>query len=194
MPIYKGSTKLGTIYHGGTKIGKGYKGATLVYSGGMKILTLKYTIDSSTGFCYCGFFDGINYLPGQPLMLGIGLTNEGVFAVEKITSISDTSLSIASNNSYRNPFNINIGTIPFIGWIRSQANVPTNIAYVITSPKARVGDYCIQGNSANAGFGWSAINVSSDDGTTVTYTGGLGPTNSFNKSTANASTQYLYRA
>ena len=31
MPIYKGSTKLGTIYHGGTKIGKVYKGATLVF-------------------------------------------------------------------------------------------------------------------------------------------------------------------
>ena len=31
MPIYKGSTKLGTICHGGTKIGKGYKGSTLVF-------------------------------------------------------------------------------------------------------------------------------------------------------------------
>lgn len=31
MPIYKGSTKLGTIYHGGTKIGKVYKGSTLVF-------------------------------------------------------------------------------------------------------------------------------------------------------------------
>ena len=31
MPIYKGSTKLGTIYHGGTKIGKVYKGSTLMY-------------------------------------------------------------------------------------------------------------------------------------------------------------------
>lgn len=31
MPIYKGSTKLGTIYHGGTKIGKVYKGATKVF-------------------------------------------------------------------------------------------------------------------------------------------------------------------
>ena len=33
MPIYKGSTKLGTIYHGGTNNGKVYKGSTLVYSG-----------------------------------------------------------------------------------------------------------------------------------------------------------------
>ena len=31
MPIYKGSTKLGTIYHGGTKIRKVYKGATKVF-------------------------------------------------------------------------------------------------------------------------------------------------------------------
>ena len=31
MPIYKGSTKLGTIYHGSTKIGKVYKGATKVF-------------------------------------------------------------------------------------------------------------------------------------------------------------------
>ena len=31
MPIYKGSTKLGTIYHSGTKIEKVYKGSTLVY-------------------------------------------------------------------------------------------------------------------------------------------------------------------
>ena len=32
MPIYKGSTKFGTIYHSGTKIGKVYKGSTLVYN------------------------------------------------------------------------------------------------------------------------------------------------------------------
>lgn len=31
MPIYKGSTKLGTIYNGSTKIGKVYKGATKVF-------------------------------------------------------------------------------------------------------------------------------------------------------------------
>lgn len=31
MPIYKGSTKLGSIYHGGTKIEKVYKGATKVF-------------------------------------------------------------------------------------------------------------------------------------------------------------------
>lgn len=31
MPIYKGSTKIGTIYKGSTKIGKVYKGSTLVY-------------------------------------------------------------------------------------------------------------------------------------------------------------------
>lgn len=31
MPIYKGSTKIGTIYKGPTKIGKVYKGGTLVY-------------------------------------------------------------------------------------------------------------------------------------------------------------------
>ena len=33
MPIYKGSTKLGTISRGPTKIGKVYKGSTLVYQG-----------------------------------------------------------------------------------------------------------------------------------------------------------------
>lgn len=32
MPIYKGSTKLGTVYHDGTKIGNVYKGSTLVYN------------------------------------------------------------------------------------------------------------------------------------------------------------------
>lgn len=30
MPIYKGSTKLGTVYHGGTKIENVYKGSTLI--------------------------------------------------------------------------------------------------------------------------------------------------------------------
>lgn len=192
MPIHKGSTKIGVIKKGNTKIGKVYKGSTLVYSGGTKMLTLKYNIDSN-GIYSRGFFDGINYLPGQPLMLGLGINYEGVFAVEKITSISATSLSIANNMSYRNPFNINIGTIPFIGWIRSQANVPTGIAYVITSPKAQVGDYCIQGNSVNIGFGWDGVNVSSDNGTTVTYKYN-NMTDSFNKSIANTSTQYLYRA
>lgn len=33
MPIYKGSTELGTIYHGDTKMGKVYMGSTLVSSG-----------------------------------------------------------------------------------------------------------------------------------------------------------------
>ena len=193
MPIYKGSTKLGTVYHGGTKIEKGYKGSTLVYSGGTKILTLKYNVDNN-GVCSRGFFDGINYLQGQPLMLDSGLSQEGFAVVEKITAISDTSLSIANNMSYKNPFNINIGTLPFVGWISAaQANMPTGMAYVITSPKAQVGDYCIQGNSCNIGFGWSGTNVSSDDGTTVTYSV-LHHATSFNKSIANASTQYLYRA
>ena len=193
MPIYKGNTKLGTIYHGGTKIGKVYKGSTLVYSGGTKMLTLKYNVDNN-GICSRGFFDGINYLPGQPLMLDSGLSQEGFTVVEKITAISDTSLSIANNRSYRNPFNINIGTLPFVGWISAaQANMPTGMAYVITSPKAQVGDYCIQGDSWNIGFGWSGTKVSSDDGTTVTYNFG-NSTTSFNKSIANASMQYLYRA
>ena len=31
MPIYKGSTKIGTIYHGGTLIKRVYKGETVVY-------------------------------------------------------------------------------------------------------------------------------------------------------------------
>ena len=191
MPIYKGSTKIGTIYQGGTKIEKVYNGSTLVYSGGTKMLTLKYF--DNNGAITRGFFDGINYLPGQPLMLDSGMSQEGFTVVEKITAISDTSLSIANNRSYRNPFNINIGTLPFVGWISAaQANMPTGIAYVITSPKAQVGDYCIQGNSWNIGFGWHGATVSSDDGTTVTYNGFT--TDSFNKSAANASIQYLYRA
>ena len=46
MPIYKGSSKQGTIYVGGTKIGKVYKGNTLVYSGGEKQILL-YSIGSN---------------------------------------------------------------------------------------------------------------------------------------------------
>ena len=49
MPIYKGSTKLGTIYHGGTKIGKVYKGSTLVYQDKIEeILTINFYYGSST--------------------------------------------------------------------------------------------------------------------------------------------------
>ena len=43
MPIYKGSTKLGTIYHGGTKIGKVYKGSNLVYSGQLSVYNIYRT-------------------------------------------------------------------------------------------------------------------------------------------------------
>lgn len=49
MPIYKGSTKLGTIYHGITKIGKVYKGSTLVY-GVKKYKTLTFTANGSFTF------------------------------------------------------------------------------------------------------------------------------------------------
>ena len=45
MPIYKGSTKLGTIYHGSTKIGKVYNGGTLVYSGSTKNIPVYFVGD-----------------------------------------------------------------------------------------------------------------------------------------------------
>ena len=40
MPIYKGSTKIGTIYKGPTKIGKVYHGSTLVYEGNTKTIPI----------------------------------------------------------------------------------------------------------------------------------------------------------
>ena len=56
MPIYKGSTKLGTVYHDGTKIGKGYKGSTLVYSSQLSVYNIYGTNQEQNRFC--GFFLG----------------------------------------------------------------------------------------------------------------------------------------
>ena len=56
MPIYKGSTKLGTVYHGGTKIGKVYKGSTLVYSGQLSVYNIYSTNQVQDG--NPGFFLG----------------------------------------------------------------------------------------------------------------------------------------
>lgn len=58
MPIYKGSTKLGTIYHGGTKIGKVYKGSTLVYSGSTKNIPIYNICDLNAQHAY--------YILGEP--------------------------------------------------------------------------------------------------------------------------------
>ena len=90
MPIYKGSTKLGTVYHGGTKIGKVYKGSTLVYSGQLSVYNIYSTNQEQNGFC--GFFlgepgankivvGGISKYTQQTLLTGI---------IGTITSISGT--------------------------------------------------------------------------------------------------------
>ena len=196
MPIYKGSTKLGTIYHGETKIGKGYKGSTLVYSGKEKIFVVKYIKDTYTWAQ--GLLGDSIYKPGQQLLFGTPdaypwFQDPFSFTIKEITP---TSLTDSAGNVYPTKRVVYIGDIPFIGWSRPRTTqIYTGCDELLTAPGALIGDTALGGGIG--AFGGGTV-VTSDDGVTISFTtynhqGGIYTTGSFQRSTSTSSSNYLYR-
>ena len=179
MPIYKGSTKLGTIYHGSTKIGKVYKGSTLVYSGQLSVYNIYSTNQVQNG--NPGFFLGE---PGANKMVVGGVSDynqqyllTGVLGT--INSISGTPGTAGSSLIARLYGNGNYGPYSYLNnyidsygsvWYR-YTNDPTGgifASYVFLSPfHTTVGSQLINTLSyKNAVF--------SSDASTITFYGGLG--------------------
>lgn len=135
MPIYKGSTKLGTVYHGRTKIGKVYKGSTLVYSGGEKQILL-YSIGSNL------------YTLGYPspnsnlIYTSTTNINENRHLSAISGTIGNTGSSITMNNGQSatysgNSFTDSNGNLFYI--YQYYGSIGYDHAFV--SPKQKLGDY-----------------------------------------------------
>lgn len=192
MPIYKGSTKLGTVYHGGTKIEKVYKGSTLVYSGKEKKLIVKYT---NNRLNYRGFISGINYKSNQ-ICIG-GNNYPGIYYIGvKIKAISDTSLTVDGLSTLNAKTIEYIGELPFVAWFWANTQRFSRGYVLLTAPNAQVGDYALEGNMSTTSGGGDIVD--SDNGSVVSTTGynwqgGVFKSSSFNKSDSNAEFTYLYR-
>lgn len=135
MPIYKGSTKQGTIYVGGTKIGKVYKGSTLVYSGGEKQILL-YSIGSNL------------YTLGYPspnsnlVCTSATNLNENRYLTAISGTIGNTGSSITINKGKSatysgTSFTDSNGNLFYI--YQYSGNMGYDYAFV--SPKQKLGDY-----------------------------------------------------
>lgn len=170
MPIYKGSTKIGTIYHGGTKIGKVYKGSSLVYSGQLSVYNI-YRTNLLNGFV--GYFLGE---PGANITLAGYTTNHEnplTAATGTIVSINGTPGAAGSSLTARlfggtdyGPYNYKDNFIDSYGgvWYRYLNTVSFYFpSYVLLSPfHTTVGSQLInvmQGEKA----------VFSSDASTVTF-------------------------
>ena len=139
MPIYKGSTKLGTVYHGGTKIGKGYKGSTLVYSGSTKNIPVYFVSDyRGSKICTLGF-------PLSDGNLVVGTEGDAVACLLPIIGItgnlgesgSKVTVQYSTGNqtyTFQGSFTDSYGNL----FYRYNYNFMDNFAFV--SPKANIGD------------------------------------------------------
>lgn len=195
MPIYKGSTKLGTIYHGGTKIEKVYKGSTLVHAS-EKNFVVKYIKQGDYMWAQGLLGDSI-YKPGQQLLFGTlgifpSLLDPFSFTIKKITP---TSLTDSAGNVYPAKRVVYIGEIPFIGWRRPNTQIYTGCDELLTAPGALIGDTALVGGIGLLGGGTV---VTSDDGVTISFTaynsaGVAYQAGSFQRSTSTLSSNYLYR-
>ena len=170
MPIYKGSTKLGTIYHGGTKIGKVYKGSTLVYSDQLSIYNIYATNQSrrNTGF-FLGEPGANNMVVGGILELLtyiIGTINNIVSGTPGTAGSSIYAGLYGTNNNY-GPYNYLDNYIDSYGgvWYRYK-EATTSGKFVLLSPfHTTVGSQLI--NVENV----SKAVFSSDASTITFYTG-----------------------
>ena len=162
MPIYKGSTKLGTIYHGSTKIENGYKGSTLVYSSGTKTLPI-YSIGINRFNRYC--FSLEYPYPNKTIKVyfsGATDVKEFIYTITNINGTLGTSGSsitvtrVSGNLSFSNKSIMDVG-LPFYVYTSSDSLYNLQV-----SPKQRIGDEVIL-KSASSG-------VVSSDGKTITVT------------------------
>lgn len=131
MPIFKGSTKQGTIYVGGTKIGKVYKGSTLVYSGGEKQILL-YPIGSNS------------YTLGYPSpnsnLIFTNANNIYLTAISGTIGNTGSSITISTGQSATysgNSFTDSNGNLFYI--YQYYGSMGYDHAFV--SPKQKLGDY-----------------------------------------------------
>lgn len=163
MPIYKGSTKLGTISRGPTKIGKVYHGSTLVYEGNTKTIPIyQVPANLSAG-------GNTNYLPitvfGYPtanttVPKGSGWPDNtpGKFLLKSLTgTIGVAGSSIVSTNAinqssadvaYNYTYSRTLGGYYFHLYQHGSGFL-LHTLYV--SPKQRIGDYLIM-NTLPADF------------------------------------------
>lgn len=161
MPIYKGSTKIGTIYHGGTKIEKAYKGSTLVYSGSTKNIPVYFVGDyKGTKFCTLGF-----PLADGNLVVGTGSETASVLlpiiGITGNLGESGSTITIqytAENQTYtfQGSFTDSYGNLFYRYNLTGFIEV-----FVFASPKANIGDNAL-GSIA------TYCHISSD-GKTLTY-------------------------
>ena len=188
MPIYKGSTKLGTIYIGGTKIKKVYKGSTLVYTsdqGFEMIGVFDPSIVSSTGIYGCTYK---NSSVGDPVFqAGIMMPGYPVWILNTINGNIGVPGSTISA-SYLNPFNgsptayqynhVYSTTRTIFGKLYYQYDYVDSSGYggrsmIFLSPKQKVGDYIFGStgdlNNPNADFNCKITSITSN---TVTFISG----------------------
>ena len=180
MPIYKGSTKLGTIYHGGTKIGKVYKGSTLVYSGQLSVYNF-YVGGVDLGNGYYGFYLGEP--DSNKTVIGGSWQGSASYiaatALAPLKSITGTpgttgsSLYISVSGSNVGPFNYSNNFIDSYGglWYRYQM-IDFYTSNVFISPfKTTVGSNVVYtGVYDNALFSQDASTVYIRSGNTVVHT------------------------
>ena len=178
MPIYKGSTKFGTVYHGGTKIGKVYKGSSLVYSSQLSVYNIYATNQVQNR--KTGFFLGE---PGANKIVVGGLSDYAhqatlTYVLGTIKSISGTPGTAGSSLIARLYGTGDYGPLSYLDnyidsygsvWYR-YTNDPTGsifTAYVLLSPfHTTVGSELINTPCKNAVF--------SSDASTITFYDGWG--------------------
>ena len=161
MPIYKGSTKLGTVYHGGTKIGKGYKGSTLVYSGSTKNIPVYFVSDyRGSKICTLGF-------PLSDGNLVVGTEGDAVACLLPIIGItgnlgesgSKVTVQYSTGNqtyTFQGSFTDSYGNLFY------RYNYSYFIdTFVFVSPKANIGDNVLASIATYCHI--------SSDGKTLTY-------------------------
>lgn len=180
MPIYKGSTKLGTIYHGGTKIGKVYRGSSLVYN--LKKNIDMYKVGNYSNYTvYCAGYPNPNFklmtvwtiLKGNGLDLGpfetitnitgnIGQANSSITYTIGETSITgkyDTSLNLTDSYGKTYFAYKHDSYVPEIGFALQNTVVGDNVC----ASEAKYGIVSADGNTITLTF-------SNDSSTTMEIT------------------------
>lgn len=188
MPIYKGSTKIGTISIGPTKIGKVYHGSTLVYEGNTKTIPIyQVPANLSAG-------GNTNYAPitvfGYPtanttVPHGAGPTDNtpGKYLIKSINGTLGTAGSSIVATNHMSPSNPD--TTYTYDYSRTIGGYYFHFYYtgggfavfrLYVSPKQRAGDYVVMDMLpsefvCNAGVtGGTSISYYPPGGTLSTYT------------------------
>lgn len=155
MPIYKGSTKIGTIYKGSTKIGKVYHGSTLVYEGNTKTIPIyqvpaNLSAGGNTNYAPITVFGYPTANTTVPRGAGYSDNRPGKFLIKSVNGTLGTAgSSIVATNawdpskpdaSYKYDYSSTIGGYYF-HYYTYQVDILTFRLYV--SPRQRVGDYVV---------------------------------------------------